>query len=368
MGLVSKNINIKINARNHKYYENLGYKIPKYDKHGTTIVVSVDDLSKYCTSTVECQCDNCGKFYKIHYSDYRRRNHDGKTYCNSCAHKVFHSGENNIHWNPNLTDEDREIGRNILGYTDFIKKVLKRDNYSCQCCNKTGKKLEVHHMDGYDLHKDKRLDFSNAITLCKDCHKNFHDTYGRGKNNKQQFEEWMGKTIDYLSEYDGELPPPRQIICIDDNIIFTNAKEAADYIDSSPSSILKCCLRQDSARYGASTKSVHGKHFLYLDDYSNMSQDEMDNYLKWCNELKTYKNSNNSHPNSKSVVCVNTKTVFKSGRYASQIMKVSNGGLSECCSHRKNHCGLLPNGEKIQWMYLSEYEKLYDTSDLKYYE
>lgn len=55
--------------------------------------------------------------------------------------------------------------------------ILKRDNYTCQCCGKhpterNGVKLHVHH-------KESRKTGGNApdnlITLCKDCHKALHE-------------------------------------------------------------------------------------------------------------------------------------------------------------------------------------------------
>lgn len=368
MGLLSKYVEVKINARNKKHYENLGYEIPKFNKHGTIITVDVNHIPKYSQIKVLCKCDNCNKEYELNYSDYLRRNHDGKIYCNNCAHKVLHSGANNCKWNSNLSEDDRKERRLLPEYTEFTRKVLQRDQYTCQCCGAIGRDLEVHHIDGYNWNIEKRLNYSNAITLCKKCHKNFHDKYGRGNNTKEQFENWISKTITYINNYNGELPPTREIICLEDNKIFSSPKEAAQYANTTPGVILKSCLRQESIKYGQCTKTVHSKHYIYLDDYNNMSNDELEEYLKWSSESKTYSNVENKHPSSKSVVCITTKTIFKSGRFASQIMKVSNGGLTECCQHKKKYWGTLPTGEQLVWMYYSEYQKLFDVSDLKYYE
>ena len=367
MGLISKQVETKVNNRNKKHYQELGYDISKQCGHKSiTIIVNVKDIPRYSLIDVQCQCDNCNKIYDLHYSDYLRRNHEGKIYCNNCAQKIFHSGDKNNRWNPDLTDEDRLERRIDPEYTEFTRKVLQRDNYTCKCCNKQGSNLEVHHINGFNWDKEGRLDFSNVVTLCKACHNNFHDKYGRGNNTKQQFEEWLGYAIIYQKEYNGVLPPTREIICIEDNKIFKTSKEAAEYANTTIGTILKCCQRQESIKYGQYTKTVHGKHYIYLSDYNSMSEDEFNEYWNWSLEAKTYKN--NKHPNSKSVVCLNTKTVFKSGRYASQIMHVSSGGLCECCQHKKEYCGTLSNGEKINWMYLSEYLDKYNDSELIYYE
>lgn len=110
--------------------------------------------------------------------------------CNNklCCHA---SGKNHYRWNPNLTYEDRTKERKSeKGYIDFIKSVLKRDNYYCQCCH-TRNNLVVHHKDGYNWCIDRRIDLSNGVTLCDDCHKNFHNVYGYGNNTEIQWNEYI---------------------------------------------------------------------------------------------------------------------------------------------------------------------------------
>lgn len=97
MGLLNEYVEININGTNAKYYEDLGYEIPRYFdknswrwcvKRGTTIVVKVTDLSKGSNAFVDCDCDFCKKLLAMKYCDYYRNNHDGKTYCQSCAGKM----------------------------------------------------------------------------------------------------------------------------------------------------------------------------------------------------------------------------------------------------------------------------------------
>jgi len=71
---------------------------------------------------------------------------------------------------------------------NWIKRIMKRDDYECQCC-KSIKKLEVHHKIGLaKLLKDnniKTLDdardckelwnINNGIVLCKKCHYKMHN-------------------------------------------------------------------------------------------------------------------------------------------------------------------------------------------------
>lgn len=57
-------------------------------------------------------------------------------------------------------------------YDDFCKKVLARDNYTCQmpyCESKHN--LIVHHIQPYAKSPFLRTDPENGICLCRKCHK-----------------------------------------------------------------------------------------------------------------------------------------------------------------------------------------------------
>ena len=307
MGLISEYVEIKLGGRNIKYYENLGYKIPRHmDKNkdmvvanGTTILVKISDLMPSSSCVVKIQCDNCNDILNVKWNDYNNHNHNGKYYCNKCANKIFLSGENHPRWNPNLSQEEREQGRNYPEYIEFIKKVLKRDNYTCQCCgdNNTKRNIEVHHLDGYDWCKQKRTDETNGITLCHNCHKNFHSIYGYGNNTKEQFEEWIGHAIEELEKYEGELPTTRKIYCIEENKIYDSAYELANELNCGIEKIYAICGKYKTTHKGIHElkngikkeyisvqyhKSIKGKHLLYYDEYIKMTKEDIQKYLEWC--------------------------------------------------------------------------------------
>jgi len=108
--------------------------------------------------------------------------------CPKCAIKR-RCGKNNCNYNPNLTDKDREDRRLLPEYQFWVKNVFKKDNYICQKCNNRGGDLNAHHLMGYDKYVELRFNIDNGITLCKICHDNFHNIYGRGDNTLQQFKE-----------------------------------------------------------------------------------------------------------------------------------------------------------------------------------
>lgn len=109
--------------------------------------------------------------------------------CPKCSQRKF-CGENNPRWNSELTDEERETGRNYSDYKEWREKVFQRDNYTCQVTGKQGR-LVAHHLYSYDKNKNKRLDINNGITILEEIHKQFHSIYGYGNNTLEQWEEFI---------------------------------------------------------------------------------------------------------------------------------------------------------------------------------
>ena len=137
---------------------------------------------------VKYHCSSCGNDADVLWQNYRK----GQK-CGGCRVLQF-SGENNHNWNPNLTDEEREeLGRYDPGYKDWAKQVKRRDDYTCQCCKKRGGGLVSHHLESYVDNKHLRTDVANGVTLCENCHKEFHAAYGYGNNTRQQFIQFLSK-------------------------------------------------------------------------------------------------------------------------------------------------------------------------------
>lgn len=130
----------------------------------------------------------CGEQHSIRLHDFVRG-----VRCNSCKSKNL-SGENNPNWNSTKTDEEREVERSYPEYREWRITVYERDQYTCQCCftkGGNGVVLNAHHLDGYNWCIEKRTDPDNGVTLCEDCHVDFHGNYGRGYNTREQYEEWI---------------------------------------------------------------------------------------------------------------------------------------------------------------------------------
>ena len=149
------------------------------------------------------ECKMCGKKY--------RTGQKNTTYCKKCHNENFlHTysilstldwsgeknpmygvqrfGKDNPNYKPEITDEERELGRLLEGYGVWRREVYERDNYTCQICGSNqGGTLVAHHKDGYHWCKKRRVDVSNGITLCENCHDEFHSIYGKRNNTEKQF-------------------------------------------------------------------------------------------------------------------------------------------------------------------------------------
>jgi hypothetical protein len=100
-------------------------------------------------------------------------------------------GPDNNFWKGGITSPNTLI-RNGTPYSDWRTLVFVRDDYTCQHCGQRGVSLEAHHMDCFADLPEKRLDVNNGVTLCRECHREFHKGYGRLHNRKWQVDEFLG--------------------------------------------------------------------------------------------------------------------------------------------------------------------------------
>lgn len=153
-------------------------------------------------------CDNCKKEFYRSGSLVKNNNFC----CRECWYKWFKNnfksedspnygrkGINHPSYKLDKPDNERQGKRLIEGYSDFVKDVMERDNYACKSCGSRGGYLNVHHLNSYHWDKVNRINVNNGITLCKECHKNFHKIYGRKYNTKEQFEEWINNKLQNAS-------------------------------------------------------------------------------------------------------------------------------------------------------------------------
>lgn len=79
-------------------------------------------------------------------------------------------GERSPNWKGGISGENSRV-RHSKEYKQWIKNVFKRDNWICQMCFKRGGNLEAHHIKSFSKYPELRLDLSNGMTLCLQCHR-----------------------------------------------------------------------------------------------------------------------------------------------------------------------------------------------------
>lgn len=122
--------------------------------------------------------------YGIHFSEEFKQ-------ILSDAHKGKMCGADNPNYNPNLTDEERIYKRDTIQNTQWTLSIKKRDDFICQKCHVRGGNIIAHHIFGYSVYVNARYDIDNGITLCKNCHAEFHHLYGYKYFTDNDFFEWV---------------------------------------------------------------------------------------------------------------------------------------------------------------------------------
>jgi len=147
---------------------------------------------------------------------------EGAKYCSvKCYHRYAnHNHTQGKHWN--LSKETKikqglhQIGIKNHNWQGGITKPrinnknkkwvrsVKKLNKFCVICG-TNKYLVAHHLDSFDINKEKRYKLDNGIILCNKHHKEFHKKYCYGKNTKKQFNEWKENMVEEVIEIKDEL-------------------------------------------------------------------------------------------------------------------------------------------------------------------
>lgn len=144
-------------------------------------------MSTSGNSLYKCLCD-CGK----EFNTYKSGLISGRTKSCGCLNQELRKsriGIKNGFYNKDLTNEDRERGRNFEDYYNWRKIVLSINGYKCKKCGCNSSKdnrLHTHHILNYSSHPELRTDVNNGIVLCKKCHYNFHKIYGQRNNTQDQ--------------------------------------------------------------------------------------------------------------------------------------------------------------------------------------
>lgn len=157
------------------------------DVYGRLTVKNHSEKSGF--SICKCECGNDVEVYNYNLSSQKTKS------CGCLKSKNFKNtikvtGENHGMWKGGVSTE-RERFMQTKEYKDWRMSVFERDNFTCQKCGQVGYDLNAHHIKNYADNEDCRTDIDNGTTLCEECHRLFHSTYGIQNNNELQFEEFL---------------------------------------------------------------------------------------------------------------------------------------------------------------------------------
>ncbi len=92
------------------------------------------------------------------------------------------------------------LWRTSREYRIWRATCIRRDK-TCQICN-TLQSRQVHHKNNAEDHPDQRFDTENGITLCRNCHTQYHCNYHksfREKTTKYDYDNFVTLTNYYKS-------------------------------------------------------------------------------------------------------------------------------------------------------------------------
>ena len=115
-------------------------------------------------------------------------------------------------------------------------------------------------------------------------------------------------------------PRSKKIICIDNNEIFDSISSVKNKYGYSKSAISACCRNKVNTSYN--------KVWMFLDEYNQMKKDVVNNIYM---QRKRGINGNNN-PNSKEVVCLNTREKFSTLKEAGEKFDIKPSLISSCCA------------------------------------
>lgn len=146
----------------------------------------------------KCRCI-CGKSLVLSTQQIRARSPKS---CGCQTRNIISEsklGPNNPNWKGGISKRQQTEGKT------WRRKVYKRDNWTCQICQARSKRgkhvdLNAHHLDAFHWNTEKRDQLNNGITLCVDCHYEFHFKYGNQNNTKNEFIKFCQQKKSELKE------------------------------------------------------------------------------------------------------------------------------------------------------------------------
>lgn len=104
----------------------------------------------------------------------RKHTKESRKKMSDTKRETYPRGEKSVNWKGG-SSERRKNDRRKPEYKDWRIAVFERDGYTCKICGDSkGGNLNAHHIKSYSKFPELRLDISNGVTVCKNCHNEIH--------------------------------------------------------------------------------------------------------------------------------------------------------------------------------------------------
>lgn len=188
--LKTKEVEVVLNPNNIKYYEELGYEIPRRRRsnrvsknkltvpHGTKIQVKIEHLPLNSNVQIEYYCDFCGAIKSTSYADYNKRknnNFNKKDACIDCTSKKVKETfkeKYNVEWNTQLDNVKESVKNKLKIDDDIVSRDFESKGY-IKLNEYVNIFTEIHYI--CKKHRDKGVqttiynNLKNAEHVCKYC-------------------------------------------------------------------------------------------------------------------------------------------------------------------------------------------------------
>lgn len=155
------------------------------------------------------QC-RCGNKWNVDFNIFKRSKHKACKVCSAAEGGKLLSGENSnffgkngkLNANFNNKANKKKFAKKFRSpeYVTIREKILQRDNYTCKKCGFVAKfkkeknSLNVHHLFNKAQYPKWFFKIFNLLTLCGECHVNFHKAFGFRNNTPKQMKIYLKET------------------------------------------------------------------------------------------------------------------------------------------------------------------------------
>lgn len=154
---------------------------------GYYTVLGRSPIKRYGEVHWTCRC-RCGTIKDVSGHALRRGN-TKSCGCYKLELRRYLCQERHPRWDPTTPLAARQLKRKSAVHLGLMAK--RRDNWTCQCCGVVGPHLIAHHIEAWHTSLGLRLDPANLISLCRNCHAEYHYIYGDTDANLEDLNEFL---------------------------------------------------------------------------------------------------------------------------------------------------------------------------------